>query len=105
MDKDDILEKSRVENNYGTNDDYQKEVRLKGFRIATFTVMALCLVFLCLEGYNNSYLVIANAVNAAVYTYQAVRLQSKNNTIVAVIWTVSTLIWFVLYILDRIQVL
>ena len=104
MDKDEILEKSRKENKFGNNDDYQQEIRLKSFRIATLVGIVLCIAFMFIERLNYSYLVICNAVNAAIYTYQAVKLKDKTKY-TGVIWIVVTFLWLILYVLDRINVL
>ena len=104
MDKNEILAKSRQENQFGQNDDYYKEIRQKGIKFACVTVVVLCIVFFIIEKYNKSYIVIANAFNAVIYIYQAVKFKTKSDKIVATIWIISTLIWLTLYILERFNI-
>ncbi len=104
MDKKDILFKSRMENNFGTNDENSKDIYIKSFRCASVVVSILCLVFLIITDFDRSYFVIAFSIPTASYIYRAIKLKTKSEIINAVTYGLSFIVWVVLFILKRFNI-
>lgn len=104
MDKKDILSKSRMENDFGTNDENIKDIYQKSFRYASAAVCVLCLVFLIISD-DISYLLITFSIPAASYIYRAIKLKTKSDIISAVTYGLGFIFWVVIYVLKKYNIL
>ena len=98
MDKNEILKKSRQENE--KIDELEKDINIKAFRIAMLIATILLGVFIVIEE-NNSYLIILDSMCSALWCYKACKLKKKSDIILAVIWIVIFVSSFVVYIMDK----
>lgn len=98
MDKNEILEKSRQDNQ--KQDEHEKDVHFKAFRIAVIVAAILCAIFIFIED-NNSYLIILDSMCMALWGYKALKLKGKSDIICFVIWIVVFVLSFIPYIIDK----
>ena len=105
MDKKDILERSRMENDFGANDEITKDVYQKSFRWACLVACTLCIVFSIINNNDKSYFVIGFSLLAASNIYKAIKLKTKSETIGAIAYSLMAVVWAVLYMLKRCNIL
>lgn len=93
MNKGEILAKSRSEN--GNRDLYELEVIKQAGRVSTLTVIILCAVLFTAEillghGINYGLWSIVLGIEAAVFTYKAIKLKKKHEIVVAFFYILMT---------------
>jgi hypothetical protein len=103
MNKDEILEKSRNENQ--NKDIYEMEIINKGQRIGgligvsvTFALMLIERVILDI-GTNYGYFLIILSAGAGLWIYKAVKMKKKHEILLAVIWSLFAVYTLVMVIL------
>jgi len=102
VDKKEILEKSRRENDRG--DEYEKDIMLKGFKFS-WAVTAVFLVFFSFyKSYDKSYIIILTAMGLSYNLYNAIKMKTKTNIIATVIWSIAFVLYIALYIVSEIGI-
>ena len=106
MNKEEILEKSRKENN--GQDIYEQQVIQKGGSIGTIVAMILATVFFVTqivlgEGQNYGLYAIIGSILATGFIVKAVYLKRKHEIAVAAIYTLLTIACTVAHIMQLIQ--
>lgn len=101
MNKDDILEKSRKENN--NRDLYTESVYLSASAISSFVALLLTTIFFILNAlinhvFNWGLYAIVVSIGAASFTVRATHTKRKRDIIFAIIYSVATLVLTVIYI-------
>lgn len=95
MNKEEILEKSKEENK--NRDPYELEVSKNAITVGALTADFLLITMFFLKmffgnGCDYSMWAIASSICAGQYIYKAVKLKNRINILMAVIWTLATLI-------------
>ena len=104
MNRDEILEKSRNENQ--NKDIYELEVIRKGQRIGGLISICAAFVLMLVErvildvGMNYGYFLIILSAGAGLWIYKAVKLKKKHEILFAVIWSLFAVYALVMVILD-----
>lgn len=90
MNKNEILEKSRRENSNG--DEWQKDVALKGYRLAGIATVILLGVF-CIVKHDVGYLIIIWLGDLFRSTYCAVKFKRVADVILVIVEIVCCAVW------------
>lgn len=95
MNKDEILEMSRKENN--NQDVYEKEVIKEGGNAGSIAAAILATVFFIMQifldgGMNYGLYAVVFSIPAASFTVKALRLKKKHEVVMAVIYILMTLL-------------
>lgn len=103
MNKDEILEKSKKENQ--SADPYAVEVQKKGFFLgASSAVMVSSILMLIRFIKENtldySIMAMMFVLNAVMYTYAAVKLKEKKTVLVAIIFDILAVAWVALAVIQ-----
>ncbi len=103
MDKNEILEKSRLENK--NQDLYEKEVMKKASNIATIIVAILCAIFTVIEILrdNKTFLAfeaILFSLMATQFIYKAVKFRRKHEIVVASLYGVAAVMFIAAYLIS-----
>ena len=99
MDKNEILEKSRNENN-SDFDERDNEIRLKSYRwgYAVIGIIA-CFLWAFEDNYGCAFAVFAG--KAAMDIYEAVRARTRKNIVFAICTTAVAVCWLIIYLRDK----
>lgn len=100
MNKDEILEKSRKENDKG--DEYEKDIMLKGFKFSFAVTTAIVAFFLFYKLHDYSYIIILTAMGLSYNLYNAIKIKSKTNIFITVGVGIAFVIYTILYIASEI---
>lgn len=106
MDKEEILQKSRNENQ--NKDIYELEVISKGQRVGGLIAVSVTFVLMLIErvildrGMNYGYFLIILAAGAGLWIYKAMKLKRKHEIALAVLWTLLAIYAAVMVVLSLI---
>jgi len=95
MNKDEILEKSRRENSNG--DEWQKDVALKGYRVAGIATAILLGIF-CIAKHDIGYLIVIWLGDLFRSIYNAVKFKRVADFILVIVEVVLCVIWIYNYV-------
>ena len=106
MNKEEILKKSRKENK--NRDIFESEVVKNGGNVGALTAAILATVFFVVQilvgkGMNYGLYAVVSSILAAGFVVKAVRLKRKHEIVVAVIYTVATVVFSVAHIVGLIS--
>ena len=107
MDKNEILEKSRNENQNA--DPYEMEITAKGLSHGMWSAFLVCVIltfikFLKEDKLDYSVLAMLWVLNAVAYTYKAVKLKEKKLITSAICFDIAAVIWTAAAILQVLMV-
>lgn len=105
MNKDDILKKSREENQNG--DEREEKIRLRSYATSATIGALICMVFVILEGYvfdrsTTLIWIIYSGMMFSKNILDAVKLKKRMDIVLSVLWGIICVIDMVLYILDNV---
>lgn len=103
MEKNEILEKSRLENK--SEDLYEKEVLIEGGNIGAIAAFILATIFFCIQiflgkGMNYGLYAVAFVILSARFTVKAVKLKRKHEILVATLYWIVTLMFSIAFVYD-----
>ena len=105
MNKDDILKKSREENQNG--DEREKDIQLRSYAIGAVIGMFLCVIFMFIENiildrHSTPILIIYIGMMFSKSILDAIQLKKQSNIVISILLGLSFVIFIALYILDNV---
>lgn len=106
MNKDDILKKSREENQNG--DEREEKIRLRSYATSAAIGALICMVFVIVEGrvFDRSTThiwIIYSGIMFSKHLIDAIKLKKKEDVLFSILWGVVFLIHSVLYVIDNVR--
>ncbi len=106
MNKDEILKKSREENQNG--DEREEKIRLRSYATSTVIGALISMVFVILEGFVfdrsiTHICIIYCGMMFSKHLIDAIKLKKKEDVLFSILWGVVFLIHSVLYVIDNVR--
>lgn len=105
MDKEDILTKSREDNQNG--DEREEKIKLRSYAISAAIGALLCMIFVLVENviFNRSTTLIWSIYCGMMFSkslLDAIKLKKKSDIILSVLWGLCFVTNIIIYVLDNI---
>ena len=106
MNKDDVLQMSREENQNG--DEREEKIKLRSYAISAVVGALLCMVFVFIENiiFDRSTTLIWIIYCGMMFTkciLDSVKLKKKSDIVLSILWALCFVIDIVVYILDNVE--